>query len=70
MTPLRKTTAVATSTPLSKAMRAATWLAPIMKAISSSVAKAARDSAGRVVEDMRKRSLCGQSQEKTRSSLR
>ena len=40
VTPLRKTTAVATSTPLLKAMRAATWLAPIMSAISSKVAKA------------------------------
>src|SRR3982751_7039322 len=38
---LRNTTAVATSTPLLKAMRAATWLAPIISAISSSVAKAA-----------------------------
>src|SRR3954467_8283758 len=41
VTPLRNTTAVATSTPLLKAMRAATWLAPIISAISSSVAKAA-----------------------------
>src|SRR5215470_8427914 len=41
VTVLRNTTAVATSTPLLKAMRAATWLAPIISAISSSVAKAA-----------------------------
>src|SRR3954453_486236 len=41
VTVLRKTTAVATSTPLLKAIRAATWLAPIISAISSSVAKAA-----------------------------
>ena len=40
VTPLRKTTAVATSTPLLKARRAATWLAPIISAISSKVAKA------------------------------
>jgi hypothetical protein len=39
---LRKATAVATSTPWLKATRAATWLAPIMKAISSRVAKAVR----------------------------
>jgi hypothetical protein len=40
VTVLRKTTAVATSTPLLNAIRAATWLAPIISAISSSVAKA------------------------------
>ena len=38
--PGRIATAVATLTPLSKARRAATWLAPIMKAMSSSVANA------------------------------
>src|SRR5512146_3052550 len=41
VTVLRNTTAVATSTPLLKASRAATWFAPIISAISSSVAKAA-----------------------------
>src|SRR3954449_7087893 len=41
VTVLRNTTAVATSTPLLNAMRAATWLAPIISAISSSVPKAA-----------------------------
>ena len=39
VTALRNTTAVATSTPWLKAMRAATWLAPIISAISSRVAK-------------------------------
>ena len=43
---LRKVTAVATSTPWSKAVRAATWLAPIIRAISSSVAKAEPERAG------------------------
>jgi hypothetical protein len=42
---LRKQTAVATSTPLSNARRAATWLAPIISAISSKVANAVPDSA-------------------------
>jgi hypothetical protein len=37
---LRTATAVATSTPWSSAMRAATWLPPNMQASSSSVAKA------------------------------
>jgi hypothetical protein len=42
---LRKLTAVATSTPWLKASRAATWLAPIISAMSSKVAKAVLDSA-------------------------
>ena len=45
VTPLRQLTAVSTSTPLLKAKRAATWLAPIISAISSKVAKAAPESA-------------------------
>src|SRR5690349_20143357 len=42
VTLLRKATAVATLTPWSNASRAATWLAPIMNAMSNRVAKAAR----------------------------
>ena len=42
---LRTLTAVATSTPWSNATRAATWFAPIMSAIRSSVANAVPESA-------------------------
>ena len=45
VTPLRALTAVNTSTPLLKAKRADTWLAPIISAIKSKVAKAAPESA-------------------------
>ena len=43
VTPLRKITAVITLTESLKAKRAATWLAPIMAAISSNVRKAVRE---------------------------
>ena len=46
VTMLRTATAVVTSTPWSKATRAATWFAPISSAIRSSVAKAVIDRAG------------------------
>src|SRR5450432_4148995 len=45
VTMLRTATAVVTSTPWSNAIRAATWLAPISRAISRSVANAVIDSA-------------------------
>ncbi len=45
VTMLRTATAVVTSTPWSKATRAATWLAPMRRAMSRSVAKAVIDRA-------------------------